>query len=315
MPNVWTHSIYGELVLERLGIRDRIEKDPLAGPLFRFGCQGPDPLFYHRFYPWTKAARAASDRLGGLLHRSRCGAFLLAMFRACEGAAPDDPSAVYALGWLAHHTLDRVAHPYVFARQGSRKYDHQRLETAIDTHLCERLRGIDTRRAPVRPTLDAGRRLPAAVASLVEDAIRAAYPEEDTPLLRGLWQQSYADMLAAFSLFHDPTGVKRKLLAGAIEPFVPGRRDEHADPMNERRATWCPPADKSKTSQASFWDVWELALDDGERTIGAAVAWLDASRAARSAAGDASAREAAAWRAFADALGDLSYETGLAAER
>lgn len=326
MPNVWTHSIYGELVLERLGAANRLLSDPTSAALFRFGCQGPDPLFYHRFYPWTKRASAASDWLGSLLHKSRCGLFLRLLLKECEGAAPDDPRAVYALGWLAHHTLDRVAHPFVFARQGSRPRDHQRLETAIDTLVAERLRGIDTLREPVRGTLDSGRRLPEPVQRLVEDAIRRAYPEQDSPFLNGLWQRSYADMMAAFSLFHDPSGVKRAILGRAIEPFVPGRRGDPADPLNERRDKWSPPADNAKTSQDSFWDVWERALGDGERVLGAALAWLAAAsgnaggdaggNAGGDAGGDAGGREevGAAWNAFADALGDLSYETGLAAD-
>jgi hypothetical protein len=114
-------------------------------------------------------------------------------------------------------------------------------------------------------------------------------------------------MLSAFSLFHHPSGIKTKLLAGAIEPFVPGRRDAALDPMNERGTEWRPPADKTKTSRESFWDVWERALDDGERLLGAAGAWLAASR-------DGSGPDDA-WRAFEAALGDLSYETGLAADR
>jgi len=307
LPNVWTHSIYGETVLKRLSLGEMIEEDATLGALFRFGCQGPDPLFYHRFYPWTKKAAARSDRLGSLLHKSRCGVFLRTLLTSCKGAAPNDPRIAYALGWLAHHALDRIAHPFVFARQGVKKRDHQRLETAIDTYVAERLRGIDTLRVPVGPTLDAGKRLPEPVAKLVEDAVRLAYPEHDTPFLEGLWQQSYRDMLAAFALFHDPSGVKTLLLGGAIEPFVPGRRDEALDPMNERLASWNPPADKTKTSRESFWDVWERALDDGERLLGAAAAWLAASRLDGGAAD--------AWLAFEEALGDLSYETGLAADR
>lgn len=309
MPNVWTHSIYGETLLARLGLADEVLRAPVTAALFRFGCQGPDPLFYHRFYPWTKRACAASDRLGGMLHNRRCGAFLQRLLRGCAGDAPGDPRAAYALGWLAHHALDRIAHPFVFARQGERKRDHQRLETAIDTLVAERLSGVDTARVPLRPTLDAGPRFPAEAARLVEDALRDVYTEEDTPFLNGLWQRSYADMLRAMSLFHDPTGVKRKLLGGAIEPFVPGRRGDPVDPLNERRDEWRHPADESVTSRDSFWDIWDAALADGERLLGAASAWLEA---ARSRGGNAAAAEA--WREYIEALGDLSYETGLAAE-
>lgn len=305
MPNVWTHSIYGELLLDRLSIRDWTAGDPVSPALFRLGCQGPDPLFYHRFYPWMKSAAAQSDNLGSLLHKSRCGPFLRTLLKNCGGSAPASPQVVYTLGWLAHHTLDRVAHPFVFARQGHNPRDHQRLETALDTIVAERLRGIDTARASVRQTLNAGPRLPEAVTRLVEQTIRTTYPELDAPPLEGLWQQSYRDMLAAFRLFHDPSGVKRKLLGRAIEPFVPGRRGDPKDPANESRAPWQPPADKARTSQESFWDVWERALLDGEHVLSAASAWI-----AAAAHGGEEAAETC-WNSFTDALGDLSYETGL----
>ncbi|MCI3919964.1 zinc dependent phospholipase C family protein [Paenibacillus sp. TRM 82003] len=313
MPNVWTHSIYGELLLDRLGLRGWTTVDPAAGALFRFGCQGPDPLFYHRFYPWMKTASAASDRLGGVLHKRRCGPFLRAMLQSCAGAEPTDPRVVYALGWLAHHTLDRVAHPYVFARQGNRRRDHQRLEVALDTIVAEHLRRIDTARVPLAPTLDAGARLPDGVATLVENAIRATYPElGDTPPIEGLWQRSYRDMLTALRLFHDPRGVKRVLTAGAIEPFAPGRRRDPDDAANDARTPWTPPAEPEKTSRETFWDVWESALADGERVLGAAAAWVIAANAARPADSE---KQTAAWNAFHEALGDRSYETGLAADR
>jgi len=314
MPNVWAHSIYGEQLLDRLAIRDWLSGRPESAALFRFGCQGPDPLFYHRFYPWTSKASAASDRLGGRMHASRCGPFLRALVSGCAGLAPDDPRVVYALGFLAHHTLDRVAHKFVFAREGKRRRDHQRLESALDTLVAERFRGIDTSRVPVAPTLDAGRRLPAPVADLVERSIRATYPDVSEPTLDGLWQTSYRDMLAALRLFHDPYGVKRALTGGAIEPFVPGRRAPPDDPANVRRTPWSPPAEPEKTYRETFWDVWERALTDGERTLGAAAAWIKASagRSGDEAGGLESA--AALWVRFAEALGDVSYETGLPAD-
>jgi len=309
MPSVWAHSIFGELVLERLDLGLWLGDDPAAKPLFRLACQGPDPLFYHRFYPWTAKARAASDFWGGLLHRRRCGPFLRELLQRSEGAQPGDPRAIYALGWLTHHALDRIAHPYVFARQGSRKWDHQRLEAAIDTFVLERLRGLDAARTPVAPTLDAGPRLPEAVCASIEDAMRRVYPEHASPFLNGLWHRSYRDTLTAFRLFHDPAGVKRAVTGGAIEPFVPGRRVEPYDAMNERGDPWRPPEEPSGESRETFWDVWERALLDGEQLLGAAAVWLEASR--RSLPDE---RETA-WLSFAEALGDRSYETGLAADR
>ncbi|WP_199620459.1 zinc dependent phospholipase C family protein [Paenibacillus alkalitolerans] len=304
MPNVWTHFIWGEEVFERLGITNKVLKNPAAANLFRFGCQGPDLLFYHRFYPWMKGKAAAANRLGSLLHKSRCGAFLRSLLGQCEGLELDDPKTVYVLGFIGHHVLDRNAHPFVFARQGSRSRDHQRLEVALDTLVTERYMRLDTRRTPVAPYLDSGPNLPAGVSEALTAAAKETYPESAVDVHPGLWNESYRDMLAAMRLFHDPFGVKRALTGGAIEPFVPGRRKDPADAANERRSAWAHPSDGSNTSQDTFWDVWNRSIADGEQVIGAAAGWVEAP----------AANKQEAWQQFTEALSDLSYETGLACE-
>ncbi|WP_257349478.1 hypothetical protein [Pseudalkalibacillus decolorationis] len=61
MPNVWTHIHFGEKLLEKTGI---IGLDHETGPYFRFGTQGPDPFFYHNFWPWKSTPVAkVGDRI------------------------------------------------------------------------------------------------------------------------------------------------------------------------------------------------------------------------------------------------------------
>ncbi|WP_274363853.1 zinc dependent phospholipase C family protein [Paenibacillus thermotolerans] len=307
MPNIWTHFIWGEEVLKRLQIAEPVLKSPREAALFRFGCQGPDLLFYHRFYPWMKQQAAFAGKLGSVMHKKRCGLFLGSLLEDCAGLPLHHPKTVYTLGFLAHHVLDRQAHPFVFAREGSRSRDHQRLEVALDTLVAERERGIQTRFTPVAPYLYSGAALDPEVASALTKALLKTYPEYAGRVSDDLWNESYRDMLAANRIFHDPYGVKRILTGGAIEPFVPGRRTNPADAANERRDEWRPPAAKENTSRESFWDVWNRSFDDGERVLKAAVDWLRA-------ANEHPDRMSAAWDEFRLALGDLSYETGLACE-
>jgi hypothetical protein len=313
MPNIWTHFLWGEEVLKRLELAEKVLPAALLPgntSLFRFGCQGPDLLFYHRFYPWMKRKAEYANRLGSLMHQARCGVFLRTLLQRCSGRKLHEPLPVYTLGFLAHHVLDRNAHPFVFARQGQRSRDHQRLETALDTVVAERLRGIDTRTEPVAPYLYCGPKLPAEVADALSAAAKEAYPEAAGGVEAGLWEESYRDMLAAVRLFHDPYGVKQMLTGGAIEPFVPGRRRDPDDAANERRDMWRYPAEQEKTSQDTFWNVWSRSLLDGDRVVGAAARWLEAT----SVPWPDAALNQELWEQFVEALGDLSYETGLACE-
>lgn len=46
MPNVWTHIIYSEELLEEVGLTHIVADQDLK-QIFNLGYQGPDVLFYH----------------------------------------------------------------------------------------------------------------------------------------------------------------------------------------------------------------------------------------------------------------------------
>jgi len=61
LPYAWTHMIFGDTVLEKGGF-----PPPGDEKIFHLGCQGPDFLFFHRFWPWVKDDRV--NRLGSAMH-------------------------------------------------------------------------------------------------------------------------------------------------------------------------------------------------------------------------------------------------------
>jgi hypothetical protein len=69
------------------------------------------------------------------------------------------------------------------------------------------------------------------------------------------------------------------------------------------RRPWIDPCDRTLYHSESADELWELALQDGRATAGAALTWLQAADGV-----DAASRRAA----FAKLLGDISYETGRA---
>lgn len=297
MPNIWTHNLFGDAVVER-DSADLMRKADRWTKLFHLGCQGPDFLFYHRFFPWQKTSDM--NLLGSRMHQDACGPVLMHMADAVarRQAGPDDPLTVYVTGFMTHHVLDRNLHPYVFCKSGSGKWDHQRFEVILDTIVVKQLLGLDTHAIPVWKQIDVGPQLPAPIVDMLEETVSAFYPDLAQRIRRTDWNDAYRDMIRAQKLFHDPTGIKTVLTFRQIEPFVYKRTYPERDYLNESHAEWRHPALENERSNASFWDLWEQALADGRRIRQAAQTyWSRPSDETR--------------QILAEAIGNRSYEHGL----
>jgi len=304
MPNIWAHIQFGREVLQdrhtSIGVNLQTS-DGVWKRAFQLGCQGPDFLFYHRFLPWQ--AKTALNRLGSQMHSVRCGPFLLSLLDAVSAKPFSDPAFGFAYGFLLHHILDRNLHPFVFSRSGFRKWHHQRFETAMDAVVMQRRAGIDTGRTPVAPEIDTDGRMPGGFTADFHRLVSEHYPVAAVQITPEQLDEAVADMVRAQRLFFDPRGWKGKLLMGQIAPFSPPRRLPDWDVLNDAHAQWGDPCDRTAVMTASSDELWEAALADASTTAGAALAWLSAAAA--------DSEDAARLRAvFADALGDVSYETG-----
>jgi len=311
MPNIWTHLLFGREVLERIGERNMIG-DTRKRNLFQMGCQGPDFLFYHNYLPWKRGD--AMNRLGSAMHSRHCGPVLMELLdgvagRSAERGDPDD-AVVYALGFVLHHTLDRNMHAYVFSRSGFRKWDHQRFEVMMDTLVVRRKLGIETWRTPVWRELDAGGALPDAVVDAFVRIAARYYPDLAGGIRREDWNRAYRDMIGAQRLFHDPTGIRRILTFGKIEPLVYKRRVPELDVLNEAGRPWLDPTDGSTRHADTFDHLWERAMEESIAIMRAVLEWLRLE--ARADDGGRDPARIAEWRArTAEMIGNRSYETGL----
>jgi hypothetical protein len=311
MPNVWTHLLFGREALERIGEGGMIADDRKR-KLFQLGCQGPDFLFYHNYLPWKRGD--VMNRLGGAMHSRQCGPVLMELLDGVAGLSacrkdPDD-AVVYALGFVLHHTLDRNAHPYVFSRSGFRKWDHQRFEVMMDTLVARRKLGIETWRTPVWRELDAGSGLPEAIVDAFERIAARHYPDLAARIRREDWNRAYRDMVGAQRLFHDPTGIRRLLTLGKIEPFVYRRRLPELDILNDAGGPWLDPTDGRTRRTDTFDRMWERAMEESVEILRAALEWLRLE--SREADAGRDSVRAAEWRArTAELIGNRSYETGL----
>ena len=301
MPNIWAHLIFGQEILKELKLTSIIEQPRLRNT-FNLGCQGPDFLFYHNFWPWQRDKKM--NKLGGAMHSKECGPMLLELVHNVQGRDMDDPALVYVLGFLLHHVLDRNMHPYVFYRSGFKKWDHQHFEVAMDTLIVKRKLGFETWNTPVWKQVYIGDHMPAGTLSMLNHTAHQLYPELTTHIQESDWNKAYKDMIRAQKIFHDPSGFKRILTFQQIEPMVFKRKLTPHDYLNEAHKEWRHPAQEDQIYTSSIWDMWDPALEDGLNVIRATLSFLKATNLQKE-------RDDQALQA---AIGNLSYETGLPCE-
>ncbi|WP_053220467.1 zinc dependent phospholipase C family protein [Virgibacillus senegalensis] len=255
MPNSWTHILFCEEIADSL---------TLVNPFFqqdaymKIGAQGPDPFFYHDFWPWKKSSPV--NQIGTLLHTEKCGDFLIDLL----DEASDKTTAVkaYVFGFTTHHILDRNTHPYIHYKAGYRGSSHQQLEIIIDTLVAEKLRNLKTWKAPVYKELDAGRMLGSEISELMTDLINRHYPNLPDGLTRNYIEASYQDMKRALRLLYDPYGWKNALFPSLVSAFSHRPVTEKTDFLNESGSVWYHPATK-EASRESFWQLFERARIEG----------------------------------------------------
>ncbi len=255
LPNIWTHMIYGEQVAKKAGI----SFDASYQNVFRFGCQGPDPFFYYNFWPWKK--EKAPVRIGGMIHKQNCGTFLLKMLQYAK-ESQDKLLQAYVLGFVAHHLLDRNAHPYIIYKSGEEGNKHQLLENIIDTLILKKYHGLDTWKKPVYKEIEIGKLLPHSIRKMLTSLIKEIHQVEDENLEQ-IISKSYQDMILALKVLFDPTGIKHKLLRKQIEPFSYSKHIPDKDYLNLQKTEWYHPADLNEKSNESFYEIFDRALNEG----------------------------------------------------
>lgn len=321
MPNVWTHFIFGQRCLNSIGKSKMIASTELLR-MFNMGCQGPDFLFYHHFLPWQKDK--TMNLLGSEMHSKNCGPVIMDLLEALAGCSlgedsegTPDAAIVYALGFVLHHILDRNMHPYVFSRSGFRKWDHQRFEVMMDTLIVRKFLGIETWKTEVWREINIQGQLPDKIVDAFEQIVAVHYPELAPYIRRESWSDAMLHMIQAQRLFYDPTGFKRLLTFGRIEPFVYKCTVPPLDILNESGRAWLDPTDGKRTYTESVWNMWDTAMEEGQAVVTAILQWLSHQfklnqgvlHAADELLLTTELREAAAKR-----IGNRSYETGLSCD-
>ncbi|GGF16187.1 hypothetical protein GCM10010954_13530 [Halobacillus andaensis] len=252
MPNIWTHILF----VEDLCIN--IERDDLLATSERhlyLGAQGPDPFFYYNFWPKIKD-RGVND-LGLTLHKEKCGDFLIDLIK--QGASFKNNKQAYILGFVSHHILDRITHPYVHYKAGYEGNKHQALEVAIDTLMLEKHRHIQTWQTAVSPLIRLKRAERKEIASWLKPTIEKHYSPGHLP--KHFIEKSFKDMAVAQRVLFDPYGWKNKWLGSMVSSFSHQPISDRADYLNTNRYSWRHSATYEPYNE-SFEDLYHQALKE-----------------------------------------------------
>ncbi|WP_079530582.1 zinc dependent phospholipase C family protein [Halobacillus hunanensis] len=254
MPNIWTHILFAEDVCDQLERHDLIET---SGRFLALGAQGPDPFFYYNF--WPKLNDRGVPDIGMKLHTEKCGSFLHNIIK--RGKHEKNQSQAYILGFVTHHILDRITHPYIHYRSGYEGHKHQIFEVIIDTIILDRYRNLKTWKTPAYKHIQLSNHEAKKLAQWIEQEIYIQFPHAVQIVPSNYVVQSFMDIALAQRLLFDPTGWKHQLLGTLVSPFSHRPIDKKIDYLNETNLEWKHSA-TGEISTSSFIDLYEKAFAD-----------------------------------------------------
>ncbi|CDQ40737.1 MULTISPECIES: zinc dependent phospholipase C family protein [Virgibacillus] len=250
MPNIWTHILFCEEIVDEITQTKTISNHET---IMKLGAQGPDPFFYYKFWPWLKDESV--QKVGTALHTRYCGDFLIDLIKAASTL--NGSVKAYVFGFITHHILDRNTHPYIHYRAGYEGSKHQKLEVFIDTLMMEKYQNLKTWKTPVYKEIDVGISIDEDIRHLLHRLVTKYFPEFNFSTTRYI-QKSYRDMKFALKLLADPYGWKNALLKSTIASYSHQPIRDEKDYLNLHNTTWFHPA-TNKPCTHSFLDLYHQA--------------------------------------------------------
>lgn len=279
MPNIITHALFAEDMLERLPETVQEWLKPRAH-LFGVGSNGPDFLFFHGRSKLNPIKSTQLQSFGNQLHAGHVNAFYqsaMESIRKEKDAMIKADMTAYVCGHLCHWALDSTAHPYVFYRTGTCKgkdaWYHHRMESILDSIMLKIKHGetIESFYTPdvAKCTLEEAR----AVSRVYIPAICDIFNVKIKP---HLILDSLNDWHSIQELEYDPSGKKIEFLQNlekvsnqknAYSGFiVPNAPEDDYDVCNLLHKEWLHPS-TDVVSTDSFLDLYDQALAKADKVI------------------------------------------------
>jgi hypothetical protein len=312
MPDMLAHWDVAEKARARLRAGRLARLLESQADAYKVGAQGPDFLFYSRFW----SGRRSGSNLALLVHQHRTRDLFHSIFdQAAELPAEDRGVALaFACGYTAHLCLDAEAHPWILYWTGDiteradpeeralafRRHGH--LESSIDV-LLRRQRSADPAWLRRAGLLHMSRAQTAVVSRLFErvlgDVHGAAFSAD-------YGRAAFRDMALVYSAMTDrraPLTRLLTLLAPAIDRSgVIGRTQVYPDDplplvvdLAGTRRRWFRPSMPDEPRTETLEEIFDLAVAESARCLAAVEGLLDGADAGETA----------------DAIGDRDMLTGM----
>ena len=129
MPTTYAHWRFGEHVIKTLpqNLQNTVNK---YRSLFGYGVHGPDIFFYYNCLKKDNYYSYGSELHHYSMHR------FADIFKKAYHNSDNKPAILsYMLGFLAHFTLDSVAHSYIQCKADLEGPSHNKIESQYDRHL------------------------------------------------------------------------------------------------------------------------------------------------------------------------------------
>lgn len=282
MPAMLTHDFFGRDAYARaMDVTDLYTPDERDA--FLLGNQGPDPLFYLMLLPPLKVF----ERLGSDMHHVAPDPLLLSLRKAVDELDEHDRSVgrAYLAGFVCHYLLDRAVHPLVFywergiCQAGVEDLDgsdsgvvHAEIERDLDEMVLFAMRGetIETYR-PYEEVLRGRDEMLRVLGDVYFSSVVGPLAD-DEPTANNVFPLAVSCFRVAQRMFWSPSGKKtsgfamleggilknRYSLVRAMSHRV--RAEATSDFDNRDHREWRNPF-TNETSSASFWDLYEGALE------------------------------------------------------
>src|SRR6056297_2593706 len=209
MPDLWTHIIGGDMVINDLNDRALCNVILENREHFNMGTQGPDFFFYNDFWPWLKKKRG--PRIGSLIHTEKPGDFVLAIFevlREKEGAIQYPKALSYFMGFITHMIMDDKFHKIINERTYTDQ-EHKRFELELDCVLVKNYYNQDCHKINPISYIKIGEDMDDLIKDIYYLNITELYDES---INFEVINKSYQDMLKAQRILYSPFKVKAALL-------------------------------------------------------------------------------------------------------
>ncbi len=307
MPSFTTHCLEGDVTVERTGsdyLKDIINRNHAV---FLNGCQGPDLFMYYHILPLKSQKEAPTVRgYSTIFHHGRVNETFSCFLKQIL-SSKDEEQIAYVAGVLCHHSMDSIAHPYIFYQTGSLTkdvgYAHEYFESQLD-YATLKMMNLTIKEYDAVKKSKLKKSSISNVAKLWNECFRELLPETNEKV--ETFEDCLTDMHFIINVLDNRSGNKIKIVkplekwakmeGRGTSMIIPTEYDDKLDAFNCRKEVWYHPSTNAPSNE-TFEDLFNRAVVETELKFVALDNYLN---------NNAPIDE------VLDLVGDRGYDTGVA---